>query len=513
MSLKRICAGILALCLIICACPQTELKVEAAKNPGNAITFGLDVSKYQGNINWGQVKQSGASFCFVKIGSTKSGVDPYFAKNMNEASAAGLRVGGYVYSYATSAEGALAEANLAIQALATVPVSMPVAIDMEDAVQKSLSKAQQQTIVNTFCTAIESAGYYPMVYASKAWFENRLGATAYDQWVAQYNSECNYGGNVSIWQASSKANVAGISGNIDLDYLYKDYGPYIINTGWLNRKGSMYFYDNWHMKKGWINYNGAVWYTDPTGKMVTGWQDLEGNGKKRFFHPTGPMAIGLTALDDAVYFFGSDGIMLTGWQDIGGNRYLLGDNGHMTFGWLDTPAGRYYFGKDGAMRRGYAQGEDGYYFFSNEGIMQTGWQNVGGLKCFFATDGKVQTGWFNVGNDRFYALPVGACFVGWQFIDGLLYHFDETTCAMSHDTLLDFADGVRYYLGSDGTVQTGWQTINGKQYYFQENGAQVIGQAIFIGDEAWIFDAEGNGSKLDLEAIKAAQEAALAAQN
>jgi len=78
--------------------------------------------------------------------------------------------------------------------------------------------------------------------------------------------------------------------------------------------------------------------------------------------------------------------------------------------------------------------------------------------------------------------------------------------------ILEFAPGIKYFLGLDGKSQKGWQTVGKKTYYFMENGAMALNTAIFIGDEAWVFDAEGNGTKLDMAAIQAANEAAAAAQ-
>ncbi len=199
--------------------PESEAAVSAAQS----IAKGVDVSKYQGAIDWASVAAQGYSFTFIKIGSSKSGVDPMFVANMAGASAAGLRTGGYIYSYATTVEGAVAEATFAIAALESMPVSFPVAFDIEDDVQKGLTPAQQQEIVNAFCTVIENAGYYPMVYTNKNWFLTRLGPTVYDQWVAQYADACDYPLAFTVWQATSNCTVAGIRGRVDGEYLYKDY--------------------------------------------------------------------------------------------------------------------------------------------------------------------------------------------------------------------------------------------------------------------------------------------------
>ncbi len=532
---------------------------EAAVSSAQSIAKGIDVSKYQGAIDWASVAAQGYTFAFIKLGSSKSGIDPFFIPNMAGASAAGLRTGAYVYSYATTVEAAVAEATMAVEALQNMPVSFPVVYDIEDDVHKGLNPAQQQAIVNAFCTVIENAGYYPMVYSSKNWFLTRLGPTVYDQWVAQYADACDYPLPFAVWQATSDGAVPGIAGRVDVDYLYKDYSQQIIQNGWLMRKGFNYFYENWHMKTGWINYADALWYTDAMGRMVTGWQDLEGNGTKRYFLPNGPMAIGITQVGDAFYYFAPDGIMQTGWQNIGGLRYLLGADGVMQLGWYQAPEGRYYFGDAGAMATGWLTlpdqktyhfdeqsgvlstssfvttggarfyvGVDGamvrgfqninggnyyfapdgsmqtgflpidgsYYLFNADGVMQLGWQTIDGSKFYFdPASGVMQTGLISDGTAQYYLAPNGAAVSGWQDIDGKRYHFDETTNAMSVNTLV-VTNGVTFYVGMDGTMQTGWQNIGGVMYYFQENGSMAANVTLNIDGVDYLFDANGIGAPL-----------------
>lgn len=552
-QLKKL-AAVLSAAAILSGVPVTLS--EAAVTSAQAIAKGIDVSKYQGAVDWNSVAAQGYSFAFVKIGSSKSGVDPTFMANMLGASAAGLRTGGYIYSYATTVEAAVAEATLAISALQNMPVSFPVVFDIEDEVHKGLTPGQQQEIVNAFCTVIENEGYYPMVYASKNWFMTRLGPTVYDQWVAQYADACDYPFAFSVWQATSNGAVPGISGRVDINYLYKDYSQLIIPNGWISRKGFNYFYENWHMKRGWINYADAVWYTDAMGRMVTGWQDLEGNGTKRYFAPEGPMAIGITKVGENTYYFAADGVMQTGWQTIGGFRYLLGGDGVMQFGWYRAPEGTYYFGDTGAMATGwltladqktyhfdeqkgllsvstfvttnglkYYVDTDGsmvrgfknigganYYFapdgsmqtglipvdgknyyFAADGVMQTGWQTIGGQRFFFdPATGAMQTGFISDGTAQYYLAPNGAAVSGWQDIDGKRYHFDETTNAMSVNTLV-VTNGVTFYVGMDGTLQTGWQNIGGVPHYFQADGSMAANIALDIEGVTYQFDANGVG--------------------
>ena len=107
-KLFRLTKTILALSLVAVLSLSSTVVV-------NAASLGIDVSKYQGGINWGAVPSSGVTYAFIKAGSTKSGVDPAFAANVTGAQAAGIRTGVYIYSYATSVEGAINEANLLLQ--------------------------------------------------------------------------------------------------------------------------------------------------------------------------------------------------------------------------------------------------------------------------------------------------------------------------------------------------------------------------------------------------------------
>ena len=184
-----------------------------------SIAKGIDVSKYQGAVNWSSVKNAGYSFAFVKIGSAKSGLDPYYAANMTGANAAGLKVGAYIYSYATTVEGAITEAQFAIAALEPYTVSYPVVYDLEDSIHKNMSPEQLASLAVAFCSTMQSAGYYPMVYSSKNWMTGKIAATPYDKWIAQYNDVCEYP-NPAFWQFTSSGTVSGINGRVDLNEFF-----------------------------------------------------------------------------------------------------------------------------------------------------------------------------------------------------------------------------------------------------------------------------------------------------
>ena len=202
---------------------------------------GIDVSKWQGVIEWSKVKKSGIDFAILRLGYTgaKSGeptLDSQFLRNIEQCKKVGMNVGVYYYSTATSTAQAKNEANFVIQQLKGKKVQYPIYIDTEDTRQAKLSKSKLTKVVKAFCDTMEKAGYYVGIYASKSWFVEHLSDSklkAYDKWVAQYNTACNYKGKYGMWQYTDKGTVRGISGNVDLNACYKNY-PAIMKKAKLN---------------------------------------------------------------------------------------------------------------------------------------------------------------------------------------------------------------------------------------------------------------------------------------
>ncbi len=211
--------------------------------------LGIDVSSWQGDIDWNAVAAGGAKFAMIRVGNNAYGLDKKFQQNVAGATAAGLRVGAYVYTYATTTEQAYADAQLAISVLQGVPINFPVAIDIEDATQKPLSKEQQADIVNTFCQAIYDAGYRPAVYTSLKWFEERLAPVKWDHWVAQWNSQLDYQGDYAMWQFAVQP-FAGIKGDCDLDFNFNDYYSEIVENGTATVDGQQVQFVNWRRVTG-----------------------------------------------------------------------------------------------------------------------------------------------------------------------------------------------------------------------------------------------------------------------
>lgn len=197
--------------------------------------FGIDVSHWQGDIDWARVKQSGVKFAIIRMGYGKYAkqIDPAFETNYADATAVGMPVGVYWYSYAMSPEEAEMEAHACLEVLKGRSLDFPIAFDIEEAKQWKLPKEEFSAIVSTFCKTIEEAGYYSMVYSSASPLNKLLTDDArmrYDVWVANYHvSAPKYNYAYGIWQYSGEGTVEGINGPVDLNYLYRDY-PSLIHS-------------------------------------------------------------------------------------------------------------------------------------------------------------------------------------------------------------------------------------------------------------------------------------------
>ena len=140
---------------------------------------GIDVSKWQGTINWQSVAADGVEFAMIRLGyGTKNGgaPDPKFRQNMESALAAGIDAGVYFYGTAVTEEAARAEAHFVLTALEPWRgrLAYPVAYDAEDSAQETLTKNKLTAVIAAFCDTVRAAGWYPMVYTSRYWLENKV---------------------------------------------------------------------------------------------------------------------------------------------------------------------------------------------------------------------------------------------------------------------------------------------------------------------------------------------------
>ena len=193
---------------------------------------GIDVSKWNGEIDWDKVKNAGVEFAIIRAGYRGSVtgslvVDPCFETNIRGAAASGMPVGVYFFTQAINEVEAVEEASAVIRLIQDYSIDYPVFIDTEGAGGNGradgLDVETRTLICEAFCRTIENAGYRAGVYGSRNWYNNRLQADRLEQytiWLAEYRSVPLYQGYYQMWQYTSKGKVDGISGNVDLNISY-----------------------------------------------------------------------------------------------------------------------------------------------------------------------------------------------------------------------------------------------------------------------------------------------------
>lgn len=198
---------------------------------------GIDVSVWQGVIDWKSVKDAGIKFAIIRSSSGPR-VDKMFDYNITEAQKQGILVGVYHYCYALNPEEAREEARHFIETIKPYRIDYPVMFDFEDNSQAKLGKEMLTAIAEAFLTELKNAGYYPMIYSYRNWLENNLDMdrlSEYDVALAEWNVETpKYTRPYGIWQYSCKGKISGIEGDVDLDLCYKDYAK-IIRDGGFNK--------------------------------------------------------------------------------------------------------------------------------------------------------------------------------------------------------------------------------------------------------------------------------------
>lgn len=193
---------------------------------------GIDVSGFQGKIDFKKVKESGVEFVIVKAGYSVSTVDTWEINYAN-AKNSGMKVGAYWYSYAQSIDDGIKEAKAFIKALEGKQLDFPVYLDLEERSQFDKGKAFCTELVEAFCGELEKAGYYAGVYCSTYWYTNFVEESVREKrpaWIADYRGECYYTGTYGIWQYDA-AYVPGVQYDCDRDWGYVDYSVYIKENG------------------------------------------------------------------------------------------------------------------------------------------------------------------------------------------------------------------------------------------------------------------------------------------
>lgn len=216
--------------------PKLEFAEAKRLYGGEGKKMGIDVSQWQGEIDWRKVKDVGVEFAMIRVGYQKGYggeyvEDPYFVENMRSATEVGLPVGAYFYSYADSEEEARAQAEWVATKLDGFEVGLPVAFDWEDWGNfniAGMSFWKINRVAKAFLDTIAERGakaiipYSGMLYGSKVYLERIWEDLGYPVWLAQYYDRVTYTGEYMMWQLSCTGRVDGIAGDVDLDVWYVD---------------------------------------------------------------------------------------------------------------------------------------------------------------------------------------------------------------------------------------------------------------------------------------------------
>lgn len=413
--------------------------------PG-AITRGIDVSEWQGKINWAGVKKCGIDFAFVRISYGSGYLDKTYDYNMEQAELAGVPVGTYVYSTATTTMGALKEAQLAISKMEGYKVSYPVVFDLEYAKARNLSPQEVSMMALTFCNEVRKAGYYPMVYCNLDWYRNYIDwslLSGIDVWIASYGDHIQAPDkerySYTIWQSTDGNEDSGLNStsglitgipkenDVDINFGYvdytkkitprwnseADYEPSLQPDTSIDGNGEV-------IKNGWIEEEGKTYYY-VNGEKSTGWMTIE--GKACYFHlNTGVMYKSRTVKVDGEY-------------------YYLDENGvRVSSQWAEYNGKTYYFSETGKALKGLKKLDGKYYWFHTKNAYMLKDRTV------IRSSGAI----YYVGSD-------GACYTnGMQevTIDGKTY---------------------TYYFKKNGQAHKGWLTYKGKKYYFYNGTSKLSG--------------------------------------
>lgn len=197
---------------------------------------GIDVSTYQGNIDWEKVKADGVEYAIIRVGYRGYGtgkivLDDKFEKNIENATKAGIKVGVYFFSQAISVEEAREEALYVIDKVSGYKLDYPIVFDMEEIAEdeyrtKDLTKQQRTEITKAFCDTVIQSGHKAMVYGNIKWFMEQVDLSEleeYDKWFAQYFNTPFFPYELAMWQYTGKGQVDGIEHAVDLNICFKEY--------------------------------------------------------------------------------------------------------------------------------------------------------------------------------------------------------------------------------------------------------------------------------------------------
>ena len=207
----------------------TDFNAILEEHKSDDTSVGIDVSKWQGAIDFSKVKEAGAEFVIIRVGH-QNGVggeyvlDPYFKRNISDAIENDLDVGIYFYSYAGSKKEARKQAEWVIKQIKDYDITLPIAFDFESFTSfniMNLSLYQLNEVAESYFSTLEDAGYDTMLYGSKNYLNAIWKYNTNKVWLAHYTDETDYDKDYMMWQLCQDGVIDGINGFVDIDILYK----------------------------------------------------------------------------------------------------------------------------------------------------------------------------------------------------------------------------------------------------------------------------------------------------
>ncbi len=327
-----------------------------------AVAKGVDVSRWQGTINWSKAKNDGVEFAIIRLGwgqNYTSQDDSKLKYNVQQCEKYGIPYGFYLYSYADTSAKCNSEIEHVKRLLKGTNPTYPVYYDLEDSKTSACSKATIQNFALTFCKQIKAAGYTPGIYASYSWWTGKLNTASldsYERWVAQWNKTgCTYTRSWKLWQCADNYYVNGISGKVDLNFAYKTFTKKTTQTSnVIEEQDSTTSSASSQSKTGWVTKSGKKYYYYASNKMY----------KNKY-----------VKIGNYYYGFDSKGVMYKSKTvKISGKRYAFASNGHAYLKRIKTKARLHY--RTGAAKRYtskgiYKKGKTLYVVRKSNGWWQT----------------------------------------------------------------------------------------------------------------------------------------------
>ena len=198
---------------------------------------GIDVSRYQKNIDWNKVAEAGVEYAFIRVGVRGWGaegrikLDETFEQNIQGATAAGIKVGVYFFSQAVNEAEAIEEAEVVLDAISGYNITYPIVYDVEKTSEPTgrmnqISVEERTRVARAFIDKIKEAGYTPMIYSNMEMWSVLIDMASFEdveKWFAYYGTKLYFPYEYAVWQYSDKGSIDGISGDVDLNISFKEW--------------------------------------------------------------------------------------------------------------------------------------------------------------------------------------------------------------------------------------------------------------------------------------------------